>query len=655
LSRRISIAFLAVAGWAVAQTPVEIHSLAVTPDSGVVLDWFAEPGKFYDLETSDNLTDWFPAEGFPRGGTGPLMQASREWRAREFYRVASAATATAFYSPEVMSYRQATGITLEAAAEIDHFLRLLRIAGVEPAFLWVGGTRYGSISGNTAHAVIGGSGTVTGTLGARGERHETFSGGQTIRFANPLRTGSQKRVGYFAGAAPSTAVGVGQLMSGGSVTNPRGPSLSAAWGGGNFRVFSESGVPLNHSGFGGYAKPGAFLPFIGGAYDGFYSVLCGIGKSAGRSENPLRYRGMPQDLFPGNEFVNDQPDLALGADFLGTLHFAVATAADLTDNARAYELVSIPKRCGFGPYGVQTAVAFLGDSITYGYNHHVWDSDGQMPPHKAGGQWNRQALGLLGNDTGEATGAQIKYFEGGTRHALDSRTWDHVFYICGSGGHYAESSHVTQNPLTQEAKNRIDAWVREYHEKIAVPAAETGASVVQMTYIYGCPDKFSSVINPEIYRAFSDHFVSTQRQYALSAGFPIFDVYMIPQLHAPLADFYRDTIHPNGAGNRLIAQEFAATVANPGSRIPRSLTRPAITGTAKQGSTLTATRGSWAFTPASYGYQWMRGATDIAGATSATRVLQAADVGSNLSCRVIASNIHGSAERTSGHTAKVAP
>lgn len=130
---------------------------------------------------------------------------------------------------------------------------------------------------------------------------------------------------------------------------------------------------------------------------------------------------------------------------------------------------------------------------------------------------------------------------------------------------------------------------------------------------------------------------------------------MIPQLHAPLADFYRDTIHPNGAGNRLIAQEFAATVANPGSRIPRSLTRPAITGTAKQGSTLTATRGSWAFTPASYGYQWMRGATDIAGATSATRVLQAADVGSNLSCRVIASNIHGSAERTSGHTAKVAP
>ncbi len=655
MSRTITIAYLAAAALACAGTPVEIRSLTVASDSGVVLDWLTEAGKFYDLETSRNLADWFPAAGFPRGGSGPVMQEARQQTAREFYRVTSASSAAAFHAPEVTSYQQATGISHEAAGEIDQFLRLLRIAGVEPAFLWVGGTRYGSISGGTARAVIGGSGTITGTLGARGERHETFSATQMIRFANPLRTGSQKRVGFFAGAAPANATSVGQIMSGGGVPNPRGPSLSAAYGGGNFRVFSETGVPLNQPGFGGFAKPGAFLPFIGGTYDGFYSVLCGIGKSAGSREHPLRYRGLPQHQFPGDEFVNDQPTLALGADYAGTLHFAVATVSDLTDNARAYELVSIPKRCGFGNYGIQTAVAFLGDSITYGYNEHVWNSDGQVPAHKAGGQWNRQVLGLLGNATGEANDAQIEYFEGGTRHALDTRTWDHVFYVCGSGGHYIDSSHVEQNPLSQAAKDRVDSWVREYHEKIALPAAETGATVVQMTYIYGCPDKFSSAIDPESNRAFSDHFAAIQRQYASSAGFPIFDAYAIPQLHAPLAEFYDDNIHPNPAGNRLIAQEFAATVANPGSRIPRSLSRPAITGTAKQGSVLTASRGSWAFTPASYSYQWMRGATDIAGATSATRVLQAADVGANLSCRVTASNVHGSAERTSGHSGKVVP
>lgn len=659
LLQGISIPLLALAGWASAETPVAIRSVTAAPGSAVVLDWPAEPGKYYDLRTSSNLRDWFPAEGFPRAGAGPWMTETREWKPREFYRVASASSAEAFYSPEVVGYRQATGISDEAAREIDQFLRLLRIAGVEPAFLWVGGSRYGSISGNTARAVIGGTGTITGTitgtLGVRGERHETFSGSQQIRFANPLRNGSQKRVGYFAGAAPSTATGVGQIMSGGSVWNPRGPSLSAAWGGGNFRVFSDAGVSLVHSGFGGFAKPGAFLPFVGGVYDGFYSVLCGIGKSAGSREHPLRYFGLPQEQFPGNEFVNDHPDLALGADFAGTLHFAVATAADLTDNARAYELVSIPKRCGFGPYGMQTAVAFLGDSITFGYHHHVWNSDGQTPPHQAGGQWNRQCLGLLGNGTGEGTAAQIQYFEGGTRHALDTGTWDHLFYICGSGGHYPESDHVTQNPLSQAAKDRIDSWVREYHEKIALPAAETGASVVQMTYIYGCPHRFSSAIDPEINRAFSDHFTAVQRQYAWSAGFPVFDAYTIPQLHAPMPEFYRDTIHPNEAGNRLIAQEFAATVANPGSRIPRSLSRPAVTGMAKQGSVLSASRGSWAFSPTGYSYQWMRGATDIPGATSASRVLDAADVGARLSCRITATNSHGSAERTSGPSVQVVP
>jgi hypothetical protein len=212
-----------------------------------------------------------------------------------------------------------------------------------------------------------------------------------------------------------------------------------------------------------------------------------------------------------------------------------------------------------------------------------------------------------------------------------------------------------QNPLSQESKDSIAAWIQEYHESIAIPAAGLGATVVQMTYIYGCPQNRTPPVDPEAYRTFMDYFVTRQRETAQVAGFPIFDVYGIPQLHAPIPAFYADAIHPSPAGCRLIAQEFAASIANPTSRAPRSLSRPAITGTARKSLTLASSRGSWAFTPTQYSYQWMRDATDIPGAVSSSYTITTADIGLHLSCRVTAGNSYGSAERTSGHTAAVLP
>jgi hypothetical protein len=175
-----------------------------------------------------------------------------------------------------------------------------------------------------------------------------------------------------------------------------------------------------------------------------------------------------------------------------------------------------------------------------------------------------------------------------------------------------------------------------------------------MIYIYGCPQKGTNA-NPESWRAFSDYRAQKQRATAQAAGFPIFDVYGIPQLHAPLEAFYNDVIHPNAAGNRLIAQEFAASVAKPTSRVPRSLSRPTLTGTAKNGLALASSKGSWAFTPSQYSYQWMRDATDTPGATSSSYTITTSDIGLHLSCRVTASNSYGAAERTSAHTAAVLP
>jgi hypothetical protein len=71
---------------------------------------------------------------------------------------------------------------------------------------------------------------------------------------------------------------------------------------------------------------------------------------------------------------------------------------------------------------------------------------------------------------------------------------------------------------------------------------------------------------------------------------------------------------------------------------------PAISGTAKQGTTLTASTGNWSNTPTSYGYQWQdcnaggTGCSNITGATSGTYQVQASDVGHAIVVVVTASN-----------------
>jgi len=107
-----------------------------------------------------------------------------------------------------------------------------------------------------------------------------------------------------------------------------------------------------------------------------------------------------------------------------------------------------------------------------------------------------------------------------------------------------------------------------------------------------------------------------------------------------------------GKGTRIVpadARAFALKEATKASTAlaPASLTPPEVTGTAKVGQTLTASRGAWSGSPTSYGFQWQAcdpsGApcNDISGATSATYVVRAADVGSALRVHVTARNAFG--------------
>src|SRR3954468_4127329 len=86
---------------------------------------------------------------------------------------------------------------------------------------------------------------------------------------------------------------------------------------------------------------------------------------------------------------------------------------------------------------------------------------------------------------------------------------------------------------------------------------------------------------------------------------------------------------------------------------PRNVTPPAITGTPRQGTALSASPGTWSPSGTSYGYVWERsfdgGAswTPIAGAAAAGYTPGASDIGSTLRVTVTATNPYGLAGATS--------
>ncbi|GAB4100705.1 S8 family serine peptidase [Sinomonas halotolerans] len=88
-----------------------------------------------------------------------------------------------------------------------------------------------------------------------------------------------------------------------------------------------------------------------------------------------------------------------------------------------------------------------------------------------------------------------------------------------------------------------------------------------------------------------------------------------------------------GCGTGIVdpAAALAAPVASPSAL---SGPVPTVGGTAKVGSTLTATAGTWEPAPVELAYQWKRGGVAIPGATAAAYTAVAADAGTSLSVTV---------------------
>jgi hypothetical protein len=114
----------------------------------------------------------------------------------------------------------------------------------------------------------------------------------------------------------------------------------------------------------------------------------------------------------------------------------------------------------------------------------------------------------------------------------------------------------------------------------------------------------------------------------------------------------------NSAGTASVLSDPSAVVG--ALNAPRNVSAPSISGTAQQGSTLTANNGSWSgSTPISYSYRWQlcdshgAGCGFIGGASSQTYVPASGDVGHTVRVEVTATNSVGSYAAVSGSSAVI--
>ena len=103
-----------------------------------------------------------------------------------------------------------------------------------------------------------------------------------------------------------------------------------------------------------------------------------------------------------------------------------------------------------------------------------------------------------------------------------------------------------------------------------------------------------------------------------------------------------------------VGRRQASRAADAVAKLPANSAAPEITGTAYEGETLSLSNGTWSNTPDAYAYIWKRDGVVIAGASAATYLLTADDVGAVITASVQATNSGVSAVASSAATAEVA-
>ncbi len=115
----------------------------------------------------------------------------------------------------------------------------------------------------------------------------------------------------------------------------------------------------------------------------------------------------------------------------------------------------------------------------------------------------------------------------------------------------------------------------------------------------------------------------------------------------------------NGGGSTAASSAATAVVVSASPVAPTNTVLPSVSGTAREGQTLSASTGTWSGSPTSYVYRWQdcnasgETCSSIAGATASSYKLAAGDVGHTVRVVVKASNAGGSGEASSVATAVV--
>lgn len=130
-------------------------------------------------------------------------------------------------------------------------------------------------------------------------------------------------------------------------------------------------------------------------------------------------------------------------------------------------------------------------------------------------------------------------------------------------------------------------------------------------------------------------------------------------LHVLAQNFYEDRSPGGSPPSPCLSPDPSCLEPNPNP--PQSTAAPTLSGTAQDGVTLKATRGSWTGTdPLAYSYRWQRcnaqgtGCADVAGARSSNYGLKREDIGQTVRAVVSAQNAVGAGSALSAPSALVA-
>lgn len=536
---------------------------------------------------------------------------------------------------EVVTYASTNHISPAAALKLGKLLNEYREAGVEPEFLWVGGTEYN----NTAQtgAIIGGDGEVVGTGDSftLGTNHVQFNGGKILRFANPSSVKGTNVVNYlltgvytsptatkpFLGNYLSTARGVKleHLANGGGIS---GTISNISNGGTGAKTVSNGAYKQNSTDWQVFALTNSTTAL--GTYS---SEMRGIGYGA------MTDSGFWNDV---NYFhIGSYHDTAASTDGkISVVMISSSTLVNWYQGVQSSRVMQAPFLAGVVSQE-EPLVVFQGDShidVSFGFEQFVM-GHGDGAGFACGGQWTGSSIGWNSGWGGE-NATQIKgRYDNFLRRGILSHVGDELYYFL-----QIESEDNDDGSIALAMADQV--------------YADTGATMIISSYPnYGGISGSLTAATIAHANARGWHYVpfAENKHQSISAGGYVTYGYFTDGA----------STHSTTAGRRIKAQIFAASVPYLNDAGPRWDINdiPVITGTVAVGQTLTVgvDSGTCRNSPDSRSYQWMANLTDIAGATSNTYELTANEQGKYIACRVTAVKAgFNSAEITTDPTVIVA-